>query len=305
MLELRDVPPDQREVRLARTVDRVSARRVTSRYLDPEVSRTQVEEMAERRGDSASLLDVVDDGVDAGAVVGALWLGREGDELVVYDVVLDRLDIVSELVPLLVERARAGGMRMIGVGVLPGDASHEALTAYPGFSVRATNMVLPLDADLPDAGELTLRPMTHAEYSMFIDGEVEGFAEELASAGMELEQALERSRTMMGELLPDGLQSPGMAFDVAEVGGEPVGDLWLSTGDTMAFVYNIVVRPEQRRRGYGAAIMTAAALRCRDLGHPVLGLNVFAHNPHARGLYDKLGYRVTHDYFVLDVPDAG
>lgn len=301
MIELRDVPADQRERRLAQTVERVSARRVTSRYLDPEVSRTQVEEMVERRGDAASLLDVVDDG----AVVGALWLGVEGVELVVYDVVLDRAGAAGGLVPLLVERARAGGIRMIGIGVLPGDAAHEAVAAYPGFTVRATNMVLPLDDVLPDAGDVALRPMTPEEFTTFMAGQVEGFAEELVSAGAEREAALERSRTMTGELLPDGLASPGMAFYAAEDGGETVGDLWLATGDTMAFVYNIVVRPDHRRRGYGVGIMNAAARICRDLGHPVLGLNVFAHNPHARALYDKLGYRVTHDYLVLDVSDAG
>jgi hypothetical protein len=38
----------------------------------------------------------------------------------------------------------------------------------------------------------------------------------------------------------------------------------------------------------------------------VLGLNVFAHNPGARALYDRLGYRVTLDYRTLDVaPDGG
>jgi GNAT superfamily N-acetyltransferase len=194
---------------------------------------------------------------------------------------------------------------MIGIGVLPGDAAHEAVAAYPGFGVRATNMALDLGPDLPDTGELTMRPMSAEEHERFMAGEVEGFAEELASAGMEPEQALERSRTMMGQLLPSGMESPGMEFHVGEVEGRPVGDLWLSVGDTMAFIYNIVVRPEQRRRGYGAAIMNAAGLRCRELGHPVLGLNVFAHNPNARALYDKLGYRVTHDYLVLDVPDAG
>ncbi len=51
--------------------------------------------------------------------------------------------------------------------------------------------------------------------------------------------------------------------------------------------------------------MNAAAVRCRDAGHPYLGLNVFAHNPNARALYDKLGYRVTLDYRALDIPDAG
>jgi GNAT superfamily N-acetyltransferase len=258
--------------------------------------------MAARRGAAASLLDLVDDG---DSVVGSVWIGGEGDELVVYDVVLDRPELATDLVPLLIERARAGAMRMVAVGVLPGDAAHEAVAAYPGFSVRATNMVLALGPDLPGSGELTVRPMSAEEYESFMAGEVEGFAEELASAGTELEQALERSRTMMGELLPSGMQSPGMEFLVGEVAGVPVGDLWLSTGETMAFVYNIVVRPDQRRRGYGAAIMNAAAIRCRELGHPVLGLNVFAHNPNARALYDKLGYRVTHDYFALDLPDAG
>jgi GNAT superfamily N-acetyltransferase len=300
--QLRDIPADKRAARLDETLARVSARRVTSRYLDPEVSRREVEEMAERRGDAASLLAYVD---DRGSEVGGGWIGGEGDELVVNDMLLDQLELATELVPLLVERARAGGMRMIGIGVLPGDAAHEAVAACPGFSVRATNMVLDLGPDLPGTGELTTRPMSAEEYERFMAGEVEGFAEELASAGMELEQALERSRTMMGDLLPSGMESPGMEFLVGEVGGEPVGDLWLSTGDTMAFVYNIVVRPEQRRRGYGAAVMNAAAIRCRELGHPVLGLNVFAHNPNARALYDKLGYRVTHDYFVLDLPDGG
>jgi GNAT superfamily N-acetyltransferase len=301
VLELRNVPADQHDERLAESVERVSARRVTSRYLDPDASRAQVEEMVERRGDAASLLEIVEDGT----VIGTVWIGAEGDELVVYDVALDRSDAATSLVPLLIERARGGAMRMIGIGVLPGDVAHEAVAAYPGFSVRATNMVLPLADDLPDADGLELRPMSQDEYTAFTAGEVEGFAEELASAGMDPQAALQRSRTMFAELLPEGLETPGMGFYVAETAGGAVGDLWLSTAETMAFVYNIVVRPDQRRKGYGAGIMNAAALLCRDLGRPVLGLNVFAHNPSARALYDKLGYRVTHDYFALDIPDAG
>ena len=302
MATLRDVPADRRAARLEETIERVSDRRVRSRYLDPDASRAEVRELAEKRGDTACLLDLVDDG---GAALGTVWLGDDDGELVVYDAVLERADVATELVPLLAQRARHQGLRRIGVGVLPGDASHEAVAAYPGFTVRATNMALDLGPDLPGTGELTMRPMDVDEYERFTAGEVEGFAEELATAGMEYDAALERSRTMMGELLPSGFDTPGMEFHVGEVDGEPVGDLWLSTGDTMAFIYNIVVHPDQRRRGYGAAIMNAAALRSRDLGHPVLGLNVFAHNPNARALYDKLGYRVTHDYFALDVPDAG
>jgi ribosomal protein S18 acetylase RimI-like enzyme len=96
-----------------------------------------------------------------------------------------------------------------------------------------------------------------------------------------------------------------MEFFLARVGDDVVGDLWLDTAQTMAFVYNIEVDEGHRRRGYGAAIMNAAARHCRDAGHPYLGLNVFGHNPNARALYDKLGYRVTLDYCTLDLPDAG
>jgi ribosomal protein S18 acetylase RimI-like enzyme len=301
VLELREVPAARLDGRRAETVSRVAARRVASRFLEPDVARTRVEEMVQRTSGTSTYLDLVKDG----AVVGALWTGGERDELVVYDVALDRPQTGTELVPLLMDRARAQHARMIGIDVQPGDDGHAAVAAHPGFRLRATNMALTLGADLPGAGELRLRQMTAEEFQRFTDSEVEGFAQDLVSAGMERKEALVRSRTLMAELLPAGRESPGMELHVAEVAGEPVGDLWLSTRETMAFVYNIEVRPEQRRRGYGAAIMRAAAHRCRDLEHPVLGLNVFAHNPGARALYDKLGYRVTLDYFALDIPDGG
>jgi GNAT superfamily N-acetyltransferase len=237
--------------------------------------------------------------------VGSVWLGTEGEELVVYDAVLDDPGRAAELVPALVDRARAQGARMIGIGVEGDDPTRAAIGALPGFRLRATNMVLHLDRPVADPAPLVLDPMTSDEYDVFMAGEVEGFAEELISAGMDRERAVERSHTLTQELLPSGIESPGMEFHTARVDDTVVGELWLSTGDTMAFVYNIVVRPEQRRRGYGAGIMNAAALRCRELGHPVLGLNVFAHTPGARALYDKLGYEVTHDYLTLDLPDAG
>jgi ribosomal protein S18 acetylase RimI-like enzyme len=301
VLELREVPADRRDEWLGQRIPRIAARRASSRWLDADVARTQVQELVERTAETSSLLDVVEDG----AVVGGVWVGGDGDELVVHDAVLDRPESATELVPLLVDRARARSARMIGIGVHVGDATAAAIASYPGFRLRATNMALRLDDELPEPGALTLRPMTQEEFDAFVGGEAEAFAEELVSAGEEREHALERSRTMMAELLPSGQESPGMEFHVAEVGGQPVGDLWLSTGDTMAFVYNIEVRPDQRRRGHGAAIMDAAARRCRDLGHPVLGLNVFAHNPNARALYDKLGYEITHEYVALDLPDAG
>ncbi len=179
------------------------------------------------------------------------------------------------------------------------------LGTQPGFQLRATNMALPLDGEVADPGGLELRRMTDAEFDDFLSGNAEEYAGELVATGMSVEAAAQRSREQMGQLVPAGQESPGMHFFTAWVGDAGVGSLWLCTLDPMAFVYDVVVDEAQRRKGYGAAIMNAGALWSREQGHPVLGLNVFAHNPGARALYDRLGYVVTQEYRALDVPDAG
>jgi GNAT superfamily N-acetyltransferase len=156
-----------------------------------------------------------------------------------------------------------------------------------------------------DPGELELREMTQEEFDAYIAGSTEEYIGELTAAGMTPEAARQQGEQQMAELVPDGLDSPGQTFFTAWVGETPVGTFWVSTEDPMAFVYDIAVHETQRRKGYGEAIMNAGARWCRDLGHPGLGLNVFGHNPNARGLYDKLGYQVTQDFRSIDLGDAG
>jgi GNAT superfamily N-acetyltransferase len=176
--------------------------------------------------------------------------------------------------------------------------------ALPGFVARATNMALPLDGVIGDPGDLELRPMTPEEFDVYMADSVESYTAELASAGMSAEAARRQSNEQLAELVPDGLASPGQHFFAAVVGDTHVGRLWISTQREMAFVYDIAVHEDQRRKGYGEAIMNAGAIWSRDRGHAALGLNVFAHNPNARALYDKLGYRVTVDFRTYDLPDA-
>ena len=202
---------------------------------------------------------------------------------------------------LLLDRARAAGARQIGLGARPDDPSRAAVAALPGFVSRATNMALPLDSEIADPGDLELPPMTQAEFDGFLAVMADDYAGELAAAGMTPEAAAQRSREQMGELIPRAWRRPACMFFTAWVGDEPVGRLWLSTRARWRSSTTSRWSPGQRRKGYGAAIMNAGALWAREHGHPALGLNVFAHNPGARALYDRLGYHVTFDYHALDV----
>lgn len=304
MLELREVPDGQRDAWRSQVVDRVSRRRAVARHSDLADVRRQVEELYDGSAERASWHDVVDGmSADPDRRVGQVWTVCEGEETGVYDLHLDEPDRAAELLPALLEIARADGSRMLGVGSGPDNPAASTLVAAPGFVARATNMVLDLDAAVADPG-LELRPMTPAEFDAFTEVMVVDYAATLTEAGLSQERALERSREQMGQLIPDGQDSAGMEFFTGWAGGAPVGRLWLNADQPMAFVYDVEVLEEQRRKGYGAGLMNAAAIWSREHGHPVLGLNVFAHNPGARALYDKLGYRVTNDYHTLDVTDA-
>jgi GNAT superfamily N-acetyltransferase len=301
VLELREVPADQETDRRAAVVGRVTRRRVTARFLDADEANHQVEAMYDDLAERSSVRDVVDPA--SGAPVGHVWIVREGEELALYDVRLDDAARVDELLPALVRLAREWTCRQVGVGYEPGDATAEGLAMLPGFVGRATNMVLELDGEIASAG-LDLRPMTGEEFAAFMAVLVDDYADTLADAGLSADEAQQRSREQTGQLIPQGQDSPGMEFFTGWVGAGPVGRLWLNVDQPMAFVYDVEVLEEQRRKGYGAGLMNAAAVWSRDHGHRAIGLNVFAHNAGARALYHRLGYRVTLDYRALDLPDA-
>lgn len=281
-------------------VGRVAEGRHVARLIDLEVARDQVEQLFDDTRQRARLLDVV----DGDRVVGQVWVVLEGEELAVYDAQLDDPGRVAELLDPLLAVAREMGARMLGVGGRPHDATTQGLVELPGSTPRAFNMSLDLTRPIADPGGLELRPMSSDEFDVFFAHAVEDFAAVLVQTGISAEAAAERSAEQTGQLLPAGLDSPGMEFFHGWVGETSVGLLWLDVSQRMAFVYNVQVVEPQRRKGFGAAIMNAAALWARAHDHPVLGLNVFAHNPGAKALYEKLGYQVTVDYRTFDVPDA-
>jgi GNAT superfamily N-acetyltransferase len=301
VLELRAVPEEACTGWVPTLAGRLDQLRFRYQYDEPEASADKAEEFVRGVIEDTRVFEVIDED----AVAGHLWWGREGEESAVLDVRLEEPDRMAELLPGMLDLARADGASTIGSGGVPADPSRMALVELPGFTARATNMLLRLDEAIADPGGLQLREMSSEAFDEFRMNLGRDYADELFAAGMTREAADERSRAQLGELMPEGLDSAGQAFFTAWVEDRPVGHLWLSTERPMAFVYDVAVREDQRRKGYGGAIMNAGALWSREHGHPSLGLNVFAHNPGARALYDSLGYVVTVDYRTLNVSDAG
>ena len=145
---------------------------------------------------------------------------------------------------------------------------------------------------------VTLRPMTDAEYADWHEDAVATYAQEFVSSGiLAEEQAQERAEKDFSELLPDGLSTENhLLWSARDDQGTVVGTVWVALMPERkpphSFVYSLDVNADQRRKGYGQAIMEAAMQECRDRGIGSMGLNVFGHNDTARRLYERLGFKV-------------
>jgi ribosomal protein S18 acetylase RimI-like enzyme len=143
-----------------------------------------------------------------------------------------------------------------------------------------------------------LEPMTPDQYHAYRATAEEDYAEAIRDSGtMGAEEARAKSAADYASLLPAGLDTPGQHLFTVYDDAEPVGMLWLEFTDhsqgTTAFVYDVSVHEDLRRRGYGRAIMLAAEAECRARGAVSIGLNVFGPNVAARRLYESLGFEVT------------
>ena len=113
-------------------------------------------------------------------------------------------------------------------------------------------------------GNLVVRPMTSAEFEAFRSRLVREYAAEHVRAGnWTADEAEARSAEQTAELLPQGVETPGMLLLMAETaGGEPVGHLWVALerrrGFPGAWIYAIEIAPDQRGKGYGRALLLAA-----------------------------------------------
>src|SRR4051812_2279027 len=105
--------------------------------------------------------------------------------------------------------------------------------------------------------DVRLEPMTEEQFGPWRAGAGAPFAQSVAPPGVPAEAAAAEAAETYATLLPDGIGTAGHHFWYACAGDRRVGFLWLKLTGTAAFVYNIAVEQDQRRKGYGRAIMAA------------------------------------------------
>jgi ribosomal protein S18 acetylase RimI-like enzyme len=139
--------------------------------------------------------------------------------------------------------------------------------------------------------------MTPDEFDLYRRRAVGEYAAEHVRAGdWSQEEAERRAAKETDDLLPDGVDTPGMVLLVAEAEGELVGLVWLGRAPRQQvgwWIYDIEVVSAQRRRGYGRALLAAAEREAQSRGGGAIGLNVFGGNDAARRLYESSGYQLT------------
>jgi ribosomal protein S18 acetylase RimI-like enzyme len=134
-----------------------------------------------------------------------------------------------------------------------------------------------------------LRTSTAAEYA----------AEQVRFGLSSAEHARAAAVARLDELLPVGLETPGMRLLTAELSDSTIiGHLWLelrrdAAQQPSAWLYSIEVVEHLRGKGYGKALLDAAEEDAAIHGATTLGLNVFGANHVARHLYEGSGYEIT------------
>lgn len=144
-----------------------------------------------------------------------------------------------------------------------------------------------------------LVPMTGEDFAAWHEGSIAGYAEENVKSGRwSKEEAPAKARGSFAELLPNGLATPRThLFNVVDDAGQNVGMLWINeqdrSGERIAFVYDIMIHPQHRRRGHAQSALALLEEKAKEMGLSGVGLHVFGHNQEARALYEKTGFAAT------------
>ena len=138
----------------------------------------------------------------------------------------------------------------------------------------------------PPSPSVTVRPATLADVDAVVAILVE-VAGEGRWIGTEAPVDVERRRRRMVE----DIEREDAIVLVAEVAGEPVGELGLHLAGYGVADLGMVVAAGWRGRGIGSALLAEAIDQARAAGAHKIALQVWPHNAAALALYERFGFR--------------
>ncbi|BDM68528.1 N-acetyltransferase [Streptomyces nigrescens] len=194
------------------------------------------------------------------------------------------------------EVLRGWGCRQIEVTVPAEAEAALRLAAALGYTERSRTLGKPLDAPPRLPADVTDRPLGEAEYPAWRDAALAEHIRVQTGQGMSRARAEDLSVKGHRALLPDGAQTPDQVLRILSHDGADVGHLWLALRmpeQPGGYVVDVQVGPDHRGRGHGRTLMLIAERESLEAGRTTLGLNVYAGNAPALGLYESLGYRPT------------
>ncbi|MBN8280643.1 MAG: GNAT family N-acetyltransferase [Gammaproteobacteria bacterium] len=152
----------------------------------------------------------------------------------------------------------------------------------------------------------------HADsFVVYVEAAIRGYAEDNIAAGRwPTVGAVERSRAEFEASLPQGLNTPdNYLFEILDdENGPTVGYAWYALqrkhGSCGAYIYDLEVKPEHRRKGHAYRALKAMEPLAVKAGATSIGLNVFASNVGAQALYRRLGYAPTNFNMYKALPDV-
>lgn len=144
---------------------------------------------------------------------------------------------------------------------------------------------------------LRLRPMTEAEFQVYLVQSIEEYAQERSSNfDTPIDEERITARDQVNGLLEDGLQTEDQHIWVLEHPTDSnVGHIWVKVDEAhqRAFIFDLAVDVTQRGKGYGKRILELLDDQLRSMSVRSVGLNVFSKNAVALSLYEKHGFHVT------------
>ena len=143
--------------------------------------------------------------------------------------------------------------------------------------------------------QVSLKLMSEETFREYLNLVIPSYANDNIESGRwDKEGALERSKKEYDHLLPEGLESKNnYLFNVVEHNNNNnVGYIWVKVDSKSAFIYDIGISEDYRRKGYAKSALNLIEGVVSKLGVTSIGLHVFNQNSGAQALYNSFGYQV-------------